>query len=49
KKFIEVLGIPAMPQMVKEPRSNPYVFFKEEEVPGGWKRDIKEYRKKHPL
>ncbi len=49
KKFIEVLGVPAMPQMVKEPRSNPYVFFKEEEVPGGWKRDIKEYRKKHPL
>jgi len=49
KKFIEVLGIPAMPQMIKEPRANPYVFFKESEVPGGWKRDIKAYRKKHPL
>jgi sulfite reductase alpha subunit len=49
RTFIDVLGIPAMPQMVKEPRSNPYMFFKESEVPGGWKRDIKEYRKKHPL
>ena len=48
RKFLEVLEIPAMPQMVKEPRSNPYVYFKEEEVPGGWKRDIKEFRKKHP-
>ncbi len=48
RQFLEVLEIPAMPQMVKEPRSNPYVFFKEEEVPGGWKRDIKEFRKKHP-
>jgi sulfite reductase alpha subunit len=48
KTFIEVLGIPAMPQMVKEPRSNPYVFFKEEEVPGGWKRDINDYRSRHP-
>jgi sulfite reductase alpha subunit len=48
KKFLEVLGIPPMPQMIKEPRSNPYVFFKEEEVPGGWKRDINEFRKRHP-
>jgi len=48
KVFIEVLGIPALPQMIKEPRSNPYVFFKESEVPGGWKRDINDYRAKHP-
>lgn len=48
KTFIEVLGIPAMPQMVKEPRSNPYVFFKESEVPGGWTRDIGDYRSRHP-
>lgn len=48
KKLIEVLGIPAMPQMVKEPRSNPYVFFKEEEVPGGFARDIDDYRTRHP-
>lgn len=48
KTFIEVLGIPPMPQMVKEPRSNPYVFFKESEVPGGWQRDINAYRTRHP-
>jgi dissimilatory sulfite reductase alpha subunit len=48
KTLIEVLGIPAMPQMVKEPRSNPYVFFKESEVPGGWARDIDDYRSRHP-
>jgi sulfite reductase alpha subunit len=48
KTFIEVIGIPAMPQMVKEPRSNPYVFFKESEVPGGWTRDINDYRSRHP-
>jgi sulfite reductase alpha subunit len=48
KTFIEVLGVPAMPQMIKEPRSNPYVFFKESEVPGGWQRDINDYRSRHP-
>ena len=48
KTFIEVLGIPPMPQMVKEPRSNPYVFFKESEVPGGWTRDINDVQKEPP-
>jgi len=48
KTLIEVLGIPAMPQMVKEPRSNPYVFFKASEVPGGFERDIDDYRSRHP-
>ena len=46
-KFLEVLEIPPMPQMVKEPRSNPYIFWKEDDVPGGWKRTIDEYRKRH--
>ncbi len=46
-KLLEVLEIPPMPQMVKEPRSNPYIFWKEEDVPGGWDRDINEYRAKH--
>jgi sulfite reductase alpha subunit len=46
-KFLEVLGVPAMPQVVKEPRSNPYIFWKEQDVPGGWQRDIKDYRSKH--
>jgi len=46
-KLLEVLEIPPMPQMVKEPRSNPYIFWKEEDVPGGWDRDINEYRSRH--
>ena len=46
-KFLEVLELPAAPQMVKEPRSNPYILWKEEDVPGGWSRDIKEYRARH--
>jgi dissimilatory sulfite reductase alpha subunit len=46
-KFLEVLGVPPMPQMVKEPRSNPYIFWKEEDVPGGWQRDINDYRSRH--
>ncbi len=47
QKLLEVTNIPAMPQHVKEPRSNPYIFFKEEEVPGGWTNDINEFRKRH--
>ncbi|WP_022854200.1 dissimilatory-type sulfite reductase subunit alpha [Thermodesulfatator atlanticus] len=46
--FVETVKLKHVPQMVKEPRSNPYVFWKEEEVEGGWKRDIKEFRKRHP-
>lgn len=47
QKLLEVTGIPPMPQHVKEPRHNPYIFWKEEEVPGGFKRDINEFRKHH--
>jgi len=47
QKLLEVTGFKAIPQMIKEPRSNPYVFWKEDEVPGGWKRDINEFRKYH--
>ncbi|MBW2020752.1 MAG: dissimilatory-type sulfite reductase subunit alpha [Deltaproteobacteria bacterium] len=47
QKLLDVTGLKAIPQMVKEPRSNPYIFWKEEEVPGGWKRDINEFRKYH--
>jgi len=46
-KLLEVLEIPPMPQMVREPRSNPYIFWKEEDVPGGWDRDINDYRSRH--
>lgn len=47
RKLLEVLDIPPMPQMVREPRSNPYIFWKEEDVPGGWERDINDYRSRH--
>jgi len=47
QEFIEVTGIKAIPQMIDHPRDNPYIFWKEEEVPGGFKRDIHEYREKH--
>ncbi|NDY57354.1 dissimilatory-type sulfite reductase subunit alpha [Desulfovibrio sulfodismutans] len=47
QKLLEVTNIKAVPQHVKEPRSNPYIFFKEDEVPGGWKHDEKGYRERH--
>ena len=47
QKLLEVTGFKAIPQMVKEPRSNPYVFWKEDEVPGGWTRDVDAFRKDH--
>jgi dissimilatory sulfite reductase alpha subunit len=45
--FLRIMEIEPMPQHVREPRSNPYVFWREEEVEGGWQRDVKEFRKKH--
>ncbi|MGB5686511.1 MAG: dissimilatory-type sulfite reductase subunit alpha [Candidatus Electrothrix sp.] len=45
--FLKVMEVDAMPQHVKEPRSNPYVFWREEEVEGGWERDVQAFRKKH--
>ncbi|MGD8519855.1 MAG: dissimilatory-type sulfite reductase subunit alpha [Desulfobacterales bacterium] len=47
QKLLEVTGIQPDPRMVQEPRSNPYIFWKEEEVEGGWARDINEFRKYH--
>jgi sulfite reductase alpha subunit len=46
-KFLEVCGVKPDPRMIKEPRSNPYIFWKEADVPGGWERDIKDFRKRH--
>jgi len=46
-KFIETIGVPPAPQMVRAPRANPYIFWKEEDVPGGWDRKIEDYRKIH--
>jgi sulfite reductase alpha subunit len=45
--FLQVMNIEPIPQHIKEPRSNPYVFWKEEEVEGGWTRDVVEFRKRH--
>ena len=45
--FLEAVEIKPIPQMIKEPRANPYIFYKQEEVPGGWERTIDDYRKKH--
>jgi len=36
-----------MPQMVTEPRSNPYIFWKEEDVPDEKGRSIESYRSRH--
>jgi sulfite reductase alpha subunit len=47
QRLLKETGLKAIPQMVQEPRSNPYVFWNEDEVEGGWKRDIDEFRKYH--
>jgi dissimilatory sulfite reductase alpha subunit len=47
QKLLEATGLEPIPQMVKEPRTNPYIFWRADEVPGGFERDIKEYRKHH--
>ncbi|MCP4118308.1 MAG: dissimilatory-type sulfite reductase subunit alpha [Desulfobacteraceae bacterium] len=47
QKLLEVTGIEAAPQHVAYPRTNPYIFWKEDEVEGGWERDVDEYRKHH--
>jgi len=48
QKLLEVTGIDPDPRHVSEPRHNPYIFWKEEEVPGGFERDINDYRSRHP-
>jgi len=45
--FLKIMEVEPSPQHVKEPRSNPYVFWTSEEVPGGFHRDVKEFRKRH--
>jgi sulfite reductase alpha subunit len=47
RSMLEAIEIDAIPQMVKEPRSNPYIFFKEEDVEGGWEPDLEAYRARH--
>ena len=47
RAFLEAVELEPLPQMVKEPRSNPYIFFREEDVEGGWERSIEEFRARH--
>jgi sulfite reductase alpha subunit len=47
QRMLEVTGFDPDPRMVQEPRTNPYIFWKEDEVEGGWTRDINEFRKHH--
>jgi sulfite reductase alpha subunit len=47
--FLQVMEVDPLPQHVKEPRSNPYVFWKEEEVEGGFERDLAAFRKRNPM
>jgi sulfite reductase alpha subunit len=47
QKLLEATNVPAQPCQIKDPRSNPFIFFKESEVPGGWNRSLADYRKRH--
>jgi sulfite reductase alpha subunit len=47
QKLLEMTNIKPMAVHVQHPRTNPYIFWKEDEVPGGWERDINEFRKHH--
>ncbi len=47
QKLLDVTGLKAVPYQVQEPRHNPYIFWREEEVPGGFEMDIHEFRKRH--
>ena len=47
QRILDVIGAKPDPRNVQEPRSNPYIFWKEEEVDGGWTRDVDTFRKKH--
>ena len=47
QKLLEVTGIDPDPRQVQAPRHNPYIFWKADEVPGGFERDVDEFRKHH--
>jgi len=49
QKFLKVMEIEPIPQHVREPRSNAYVFWVSEEVEGGFERDVKAYRARHAM
>lgn len=47
QKLLEVTNTKADARHVQEPRHNPYIFWKADEVDGPWDRDVNEYRKRH--
>ncbi len=47
QRLLEKCELDPLPQHVEFPRTNPYIFWKEDEVPGGWEGDINEFRKHH--
>lgn len=47
QKLLDATGVPPQPCQVKDPRANPFIFFKESEVPGGWSHNLAEYRQRH--
>jgi sulfite reductase alpha subunit len=47
QKLLEVTGIDPVRSTFRNRATNPYIFWKEEEVEGGWDRDINEFRKHH--
>ena len=48
-KILQVLEVEVDARVVQEPRTNPYIFWKEEEVTGGWDRKIEDYRSRHKM
>ncbi|MDR2801221.1 MAG: dissimilatory-type sulfite reductase subunit alpha [Desulfovibrio sp.] len=47
QRLLDVVGVDPQAVHVREPRHNPYMFFKEEEVPGGFERDLQAHRARH--
>jgi sulfite reductase alpha subunit len=47
RAFLEAIEREPDPRMINTPRYNPYIFFKEDEVEGGWDRSVEDYRKRH--
>jgi len=47
QKLLKVTGIKPDARHVQEPRTNPYIFWNEDEVEGGWDRDVDAFRKDH--
>ncbi|MDD6088366.1 MAG: dissimilatory-type sulfite reductase subunit alpha [Desulfovibrionaceae bacterium] len=47
QQLLDATGLPPLPQQIRAPRTNPYMFFRENEVPGGRNRDLKAFRSRH--